>query len=190
MDRGLVVLFRACFSALVTQKVVAFLEKRAGGGGQVREAGLGLFGVCSGYGSRTWVLGLSSGVGFWVMVLCGGGLCPPHGSRLGLSGLPEAPQFEAIIPLVTGQKGVAGGARIASASLSLLVAFMSQSWGRSPANRLSFCPSLVTYSWWEGEVRGAPSSVWEAGHLAGFWLVPGCPPTTAASGLAFNLGTT
>ena len=43
---------------------------------------------------------------------------------------------------------------------------MSQSWGRSPANRLSFCPSLVTYSWGEGEVLGAGSSVLGAEHLS------------------------
>lgn len=57
---------------------------------------------------------------------------------------------------------------------------MGQSWGRSPANCLSFCPSLVTYSWGEEEVLGASGCVLEAGHLAVLWLMLPCLSTIAA----------
>lgn len=64
---------------------------------------------------------------------------------------------------------------------------MSQSWDRSPANRLSFCPSLVTYSWSMEEVLGTSSFVLRAEHLSVLWLMSPCLSTTAAGRMNLRL---
>ena len=51
------------------------------------------------------------------------------------------------------------------------MAFTSQSWGRSLASCLSFRPSLVTYSWGEGEASGTGSSLLGAEPLSVWQLM-------------------
>lgn len=64
---------------------------------------------------------------------------------------------------------------------------MSQSWGRSPANLLSFCPSLVTYSWGERAVLGPRSSILEVECLAVLWFMLPYLPTITAGGIELRL---
>lgn len=102
------------------------------GGGQPRP----------GLGSDVGLESIIGGRGLGHVALWRGAL-PPHGTMAGTLG--------SLRPLAFYREG--GGDR-GQHHLSITViagGFYEQSWGRSPANRLSFCPSLVTYSWWEGE---------------------------------------